>query len=527
MLFNNLVNKNKHKKKKGKEKMKEKQKRKCDSFFAKQARQGLALSFNDVRLRTNYSEIVPSETRLNSRFSRNVPLIVPIVSSPMDTVTGAKMAIEIAKLGGLGIIHKGLSPSEQASAVAKVKHHLSAFISEPICVKANQKVSEVMKMRDEKDYGFSSFPVINDNGCIIGIVTSNDFEFCDNFEERRISEIMSTKIVSAQSGTSVEDAYQAMMRSHKKILPISDEGSDILQGIYTWKDVKRIVTNDAAGYNLAHNGSLLVGAAIGVTDIDKERAELLASKNVDVFVIDTAHGDSAAVIGMLKYLKNKYPEIDVVAGNISEGEAAERLVKAGADGIRVGQGPGSICTTRIISGIGHPQISAIYECAKAIRGYGVPVCGDGGIEYSGDITIALAAGADNVMLGKLLAGTTESPGMVIYRNGKAMKIYRGMGSLGAMLDNQTSRERYGQVGSTSDKLVPEGVEGEIPFKGDVANILFQLIGGLRSGMGYLGARNISELIERADFYRISPSGLFESHPHGLDNIMDAPNYHPR
>jgi IMP dehydrogenase len=497
-------------------------KRKCDDFFKKQSKQGLALGFGDIRLRTNFSEILPDETHLGSYFSRNVAINIPIISSPMDTVTESKMAIAMAKFGGLGIIHKGLSPEEQAAQVAKVKHHLSAFIAEPICVKGSDRVGDILRMRDQKDYGFSSFPVVDGDRRLVGIVTSNDFEFCHDVEGKTIFDIMSTDIVSSEF-LDVKGAYQTMQERHKKILPITDKDG-LFSGIYTWKDVKRIMTNDAQGYSLDDNGSLLVGAAIGVTEDDRLRAKLLSMKSVDVFVVDTAHGDSKAVVEMVKYLKLNYPSIDVVAGNISEAEAAKRLVDVGVDGVRVGQGPGSICTTRIMSGIGHPQVSAIYECAKAIRGSGVSVCADGGIEYSGDITIALAAGADSVMLGKLLAGTTESPGSILYRNGKSMKVYRGMGSLGAMLDNKASRERYGQSGKSSDKLVPEGVEAEIAFKGDVANILFQLTGGLRSGMGYVGAANLDALQEKADFYRISSSGLTESHPHGLDYIKDAPNY---
>jgi IMP dehydrogenase len=496
-------------------------KRKCDVFFQKQAQQGLALGFGDVRLKTGYSEVLPSQTWLHSQFSRNIGVNIPIISSPMDTVTESKMAIAMAKFGGLGIIHKGLSPEEQAAQVAKVKHNLSAFIAEPICVKGTEKVADVLRMRDQKDYGFSSFPVVDEGRRLIGIVTSNDFEFCHDVENKTIFDIMSTDIVSSEF-VDVRGAYQAMQERHKKILPIVDKFG-LLSGIYTWKDVKRITTNDAQGYSLDKNGSLLVGAAIGTNEDDLLRAKLLALKGVDVFVVDTAHGDSKRVIEMVKYLKLNYPSIDVVAGNISEGDAAKRLVDAGADGVRVGQGPGSICTTRIIAGIGHPQVSAVYECAKALRGTRIPVCADGGIEYSGDITIALGVGADTVMLGKLLAGTTESPGSVLYRNGKSVKVYRGMGSLGAMLDNKASRERYGQTGNTSDKLVPEGVEAEIAFKGDVANILFQLTGGLRSGMGYVGATSLESLQDNADFYRQSSSGSAESHPH-VENMKDAPNY---
>lgn len=497
--------------------------RKCDDFFRKQERQGLALGFGDIRLKAGYSEILPADTNLFSHFSRNIGINVPIISSPMDTVTGYKMAIAMAKFGGLGIIHKGLSPTEQAAQVAKVKHHLSAFISEPICVKATDLVRDVLQMRDQKEYGFSSFPVIDEARRLIGVVTSSDFEFCcDITGDKNISDIMSTNVITSEL-LDIKDAYQKMQEPQKKILPILN-ADGVLLGMYTWKDVKRVMANNANGYSLDGNGRLIVGAAIGVNEDDKLRAQLLSAKGVDVFVVDTAHGDSISVIEMVKYLKINYPTIDVVAGNISEAEAAKRLLNVGVDGIRVGQGPGSICTTRIIAGIGHPQVSAIYQCAKAIRGSGVPVCADGGIEYSGDIAIALGVGANTVMLGKLLAGTTESPGVLLYRNGKAMKIYRGMGSLGAMLDNKASRERYGQAGKTSDKLVPEGVEAEIAFKGDVANILVQLTGGLRSGMGYVGADSLVSLQDKADFYRISQSGLNESHPHGLDYVKEAPNY---
>ncbi len=496
--------------------------RKCDAFFKKQNDQGLALGFGDIRLRTGYSDVLPAETDLSCSFSRNIHLNVPIISSPMDTVTEAKMAIAMAKVGGLGIIHKNLTPEEQAAQVAKVKHHLNGFIGDPICVKGTDKVGDILRMKERKDYGFSSFPVVDKDNRLVGIVTSNDFEFCDDPENKTIFEIMSSDVTTSEQ-VDVRGAYQTMQEKHKKILPITDR-SGLLSGIYTWKDVKRIITNNSSNFSLDKNGSLLVGASIGVSDEEKLRAELLAEKGVDVFVIDTAHGDSKRVMKMVKFLNKRFSGIDIVAGNISEGESAKRLLDAGVHGIRVGQGPGSICTTRIISGIGHPQVSAIYECALAVRGYDIPICADGGIEYPGDITVALGAGANTVMLGKLLAGTTESPGSVIYRNGKAVKVYRGMGSLGAMLDNKASRERYGQIGNTSDKLVPEGVEAEIAFKGEVGNVLFQLIGGLRSGMGYVGAHSLLELKEKADFCRMSTSGLAESHPHGLDYVKDAPNY---
>ena len=497
--------------------------RKCDAFFAKMEKSGLALSYNDVRLRTGYSEVLPSDVNVHTKFSRNINLNIPIVSAPMDTVTEAEMAIALAKIGGLGIIHKGLSPEKQFFAVDKVKRDLSAFIIDPICVRADQKVAEVLEMAEKKGYKFLSFPVLDEFGKLIGIVTSGRFEFCPD-NSMKISEIMFEEIVSAPYGTTVTQAYEIMMQKRIKILPILNEQKEF-KGIYTLSDARRIVKGHSPDYALSDDGTLRVGAAIGVGDDARQRMELLAKAKVDVVVVDTAHGDSKAVIDTVKYCKNNYPQIDVVAGNISEAESAKHLVEAGVDGIKVGQGPGSICTTRIIAGIGCPQVTAVYNCAKALRGSGVPVCADGGIEYSGDITIALSAGADNIMLGKLLSGTTESPGEIIYRHDKKqVKVYRGMGSLGAMIDNRASRERYGQADSTVNKLVPEGIESEVNYKGDVSFILFQLAGGLRSGMGYCGAKNIRDLQQKADFYRITSAGAKESHPHGLDNIKKAPNY---
>lgn len=487
-------------------------KRKCDPFFNIMKRQGLALSFNDVRLRTAYSEIQPKDASLETRFSRNVGLLMPITSAAMDTVTEEAMAIEMAKLGGLGIIHKAMTPKEQASAVSKVKYVLNGFIPSPICVRDTFTVEHVLNMRSQKGYKFYSFMVVSDSGRIVGLVTHNDFDFCSN-HQKKISEIMSTDIIKADSSISIDGAYQKMMSSSKKILPIFD-GVDF-KGIYTLSDVKRIREGNSQGYNLDANGSLRVGAAIGVGPDTPERLELLSKSRVDVVIIDTAHGNSKAVVEMIKYCKSNYPKIDVVAGNISEGSAAKRLVDAGADGIKVGQGPGSICTTRIIAGIGKPQLAAIYECEKATRGSGVPICGDGGIEQSGDITIALSAGASSVMLGRLLSGTKEAPGEIIYKDGHQVKVYRGMGSLEAMIANEASRERYGQEGTAPSKLVAEGVKSYTEFKGEVKPIIEQLTGGLRAGMGYIGAKTIDELHDRAEFVRITAAGLSESHPHGV------------
>jgi len=487
-------------------------------------RQGEAVSYNDIRLKTGYSEITPSSPDMDtsSLFSRRVKLKIPIVSSPMDTVTEAKMAIAIAKLGGLGIIHKALSPKEQAAMVGRVKHHLNAFVSDPICVSPDNTIGEILQMKKDKGYKFYSFLVRDSSGLIVGLVTHNDFDFCRD-KDTRISKIMSTEIICAKPDITIQGAYRQMMETKKKILPVfNHDGS--LRGIYTWADVSRIVLKSSETFNVDGRGSLVVGAAIGVGADLEERMNFLNREKVNVVVIDTAHGDSKKVIDAVKFCKKYYSQIDVVAGNISEPSSAKHLVRAGVDGIRVGQGPGSICTTRVIAGIGCPQVTAIYNCAKAVRGSGVPICGDGGIEYSGDIPIALAAGAHNVMMGKALAGTTESPGDIIHKGGRTVKSYRGMGSLGAMIEHKTSRERYGQTDLTPDKLVPEGVEAEIDYKGDLNIIVSLLIGGLKAGMGYVGAKNIAALHRKADFHKISGTGLRESHPHGLLNMKDAPNY---
>ena len=498
-----------------------------DVFFKKMERIGLALSYGDVREKTGYSEILPGEVNLQTRFSRNVPLNIPIVSSPMDTVTEFEMAIEMAKLGGLGIIHKALSPFDQSMEIARVKHHLNAFIQTPVCVFADDTVEAVMKMKAEKLYKFFSFPVLDRaSGQVIGIVSSSDFDFCSNVQDE-ISLIMSKNIekfsVVSNKKVSVSTAYDKMMSNGKKILPVFDK-LGAFRGIYTLSDVKRIMNGDFKDYNLDSSGNLRVGAAVGVGADLEERLRQISREKVDVLVIDSAHGDSKSVFEVVKFCKKNYPEIDVVAGNISEGDAAKRLVQLGVDGLRVGQGPGSICTTRIVAGIGCPQVTAIYNCARAVRGSDVPVCGDGGIEYSGDVTIALAAGAANVMLGKVLAGTKEAPGMSFVEHGVTKKFYRGMGSLGAMMANKASRERYGQGDAQISKLVPEGVDGSVEYKGEVADIVFQFLGGLKSGFGYVGAKDLPTLHKTAEFYRITGSGLRESHPHGLSGFKSAPNY---
>ena len=498
-------------------------KRKCDGFFAKMKEFRLALSYDDVTLQPGYSDILPKDAVLKAKFSRNVSTNIPIISAPMDTVTEMKMAIAMAELGGLGIIHKNLSKEQQASEVGAVKHKLNAFISDPKCVHGNQTVGEVLESAKRKNYRFRSFPVLNDAKDVVGIVSSSDFEFCKD-SNLKISDIMSKEIVHAPQGTDVAKAYQILMDHRIKILPVFNRQKKLV-GIFTLADVERIVKGNSLDYNLAPDGTLRVGAAIGVGEDARHRMELLANAKVDVVVIDTAHGHSKDVLDMVRYCKRTYPNIDIVAGNISTGSAAKRLAKAGADGARVGQGPGSICSTRIVTGVGRAQLTAVYDCARALRGSGIPACADGGIRYSGHITRALAAGATTVMLGNLVAGTTEAPGKVIFHPGKKnTKVYRGMGSLGAMRDSKASRERYGQGESSEDKLVPEGVEGEVDFKGDVAPIVHQLLWGLRDGMGYVGAKTIPILQAKADFDWNTVGGLQESHPHSLNFMKKAPNY---
>ncbi|MFA6307000.1 MAG: IMP dehydrogenase [Patescibacteria group bacterium] len=500
---------------------------KKDGFFEKIEALGLALSYGDVRLKTSYSETAPNDVKLASRFSRNVPLAAPLVSSPMDMITEHKMAIALAISGGLGIIHRALKPKDQAKEVSRVKFYLNGLIERPICLETSQTIKEILKMIEEKNYPFRSFPVVDARGRLTGLISGNDIEFCSN-HNLKVGQIMTKakNLVTAEKGISLKQSFIMMQKTKKKILPLLDKQKK-LAGMYVYSDVKRIITGGSPFYNLDANGNLRVGAAVGVGQDALDRAELLSERGVDVLVIDTAHGDSRAVLETLKQLKKKYSKIDIVVGNVSEAESAVRLAKAGADGLKVGQGPGSICTTRVVAGIGCPQVTAVYNCARALRGLNVPVCADGGIEYSGDITVALAAGADSVMLGKMFAGTAETPGEVFIRNGMPVKQYRGMGSLAAMEASAAARERYSQKETGKDKLVPEGVEAVVPYKGEVEKIIFQLLGGLRSGLGYTGAADIEELQTKADFYYISSAGLSESHPHGIVMEKEAPNYFGR
>jgi IMP dehydrogenase len=436
------------------------------------------------------------------------------------------MAIAMAEAGGIGVIHRGLSPEVQAKEVGRVKNRLNGRIETPITVRAEMTMEEVLNMREEKKFAFHTFPVINSTGKVVGLLSHNDFDFCSDLSlPVRAVMTPADELASASPKITPHEAYELMCRHKKKVLPLIGEGG-ALSGMYILSDIKRILSS-TYDHNLDANGQLVVAAAVGTGEGALERAELLARKKCDVLHIDTAHGDSLNVIETIQKLKARYPDIDVVAGNISSGESAKRLADAGADGVLVGQGPGSICTTRVIAGVGVPQVSAVYECVKALEGSGMPVCADGGINNSGDMVIALAVGASSVMLGRLLAGTEEAPGETRLINNVQVKDYRGMGSHGAMRDNASSRERYGQNALTISKVVPEGIEGIVPYKGSVQNALEQYVGGIRAGMGYNGAQTISKLTEVAALFRISSAGLSESHPHDVTITAQAPNYFGR
>ncbi len=491
---------------------------KRDAFFKKIGDQGIALTYDDVRLTTGYSETLPDNVLIESKFSRNVGLKIPIASAAMDTVTESEMAIEMAKLGGIGVIHKNFSAQEQASEVAKVKYHLNGLIEKPICFEENTSVGEILAYRKEREFKFHSFLITNSDNRIVGIITKNNFDFCED-HSLKARQIMTRNLITGKPGTGLQEAYKIMKESQKKVLPLVGKDG-MIAGLYTFTDVKRILFGDSKTFNVDKNGRLRVAAAVGVYDDAMERVEQLVREKVDLVIIDTAHGDSKGVIDTLKLLKKRY-DIDVMAGNISEPESAERLCRAGADGLKIGQGPGSICTTRIIAGIGKPQVSAIYECAKVASKFGVPVCADGGLKFSGDIPIAIGAGAHSVMMGNMLAGTKESPGDFRFHQGVQYKVYRGMGSLGAMESSKGSRERYNQG---KNDLVPEGMEGMVPYKGPLREVLCQYVGGLKRGMGYVGVSSIEDLRTAAQFVRITEAGKAESHPHDIVITREAPNY---
>lgn len=473
------------------------------------------LTFDDVLLLPGRSDVLPKDVDLRTYLSRHVKLNIPLVSAAMDTVTEANLAIAIAREGGIGIIHRAMSPERQAKEVDKVKKSESGMIIDPVTVDPDAPLSEVEKLM--ATYKISGIPVTK-NGRLIGIITNRDMRF-ETDMKKKVSQVMTKeRLITAPVGTTLDKAKEILHKYKIEKLPIVDKDFN-LKGLITIKDIeKRKKYPNACKDRL---GRLMVGASVGVGEEAIYRAELLAKAGADVIVIDTAHGHSKAVIETLKKLKKRL-DIDIIAGNVATEEGALDLIKAGADAIKVGIGPGSICTTRIVAGAGVPQITAIMNCYKVAKRYKVPLIADGGIKYSGDITKALAAGATSVMIGSLFAGTDEAPGEIVLYEGRSYKEYRGMGSLGAMM--QGTKDRYGQQDVEPKKLVPEGVEGRVPYKGPLANTIHQLIGGLKSGMGYCGARTLEELRKKARFIQISQAGLRESHVHDVILVKEAPNY---
>ncbi|HLO44880.1 MAG TPA: IMP dehydrogenase [Leadbetterella sp.] len=479
-----------------------------------------ALTYDDVLLVPAYSEVLPKDTNTRTKLTKNIEINIPLISAAMDTVTEHEMAIAIAQEGGIGIIHKNMSIEQQADQVRRVKRSESGMISDPITLSIHAVVGDALKIM--REYKVGGIPVIDENEILKGIVTNRDLRFQTDMS-LPIKEIMTiNNLVTANEGISLEDAENILM--HKKIekLPIID-GNHKLVGLITYKDILKKKNKPYAAKD--KRGRLLAGAAVGVTSDLEERVAALVKAGVDVVSIDTAHGHSKGVIDALKSIKAKFPNLDVMCGNVATGEAAKALADAGADAVKVGVGPGSICTTRIIAGIGMPQLSAVYLCAKALEGTGVPVIADGGIRFSGDIVKAIAAGAGTIMMGSMFAGTEESPGEIVIFEGRKFKSYRGMGSVEAMEDG--SKDRYFQD-ATDDvkKLVPEGIVGRVPFKGLVREIIYQMTGGLKAGMGYCGAANIAALQE-AKFVKITSSGMKESHPHDIQITKEAPNYSTR
>ncbi len=475
------------------------------------------LTFDDVLLVPSYSEVLPREVDISSMFSRNIKINTPVVSAAMDTVTEDELAIAIAREGGIGVIHKNMPIERQASQVKRVKRAENVMIFDPITIGLEATVAEAISLMTE--YKIGGIPVIDKSGILKGIVTNRDLRF-ENNKSKKITEVMTTDLITTNHQTDLQAAARILQKHKIEKLPMVDESGKLI-GLITYKDITK--TKDRPNSCKDEKGRLRVAAAVGIASDTLLRVEALVNAGVDAIVIDTAHAHTKSVIRILKEVKKTFPSTEVVTGNIGTAEAAKKLVSEGADAVKVGIGPGSICTTRIIAGVGIPQLSAVYNVARAIEGSGVPVIADGGIRYSGDIIKALAAGADSIMAGSLFAGVEESPGDTIIYNGRKFKAYRGMGSIEAM--QQGSKDRYFQdVEDDIRKLVPEGIEARVPYKGTLSEVIFQMMGGLRAGMGYLGAKNISVLKAESKFTRITHSGIIESHPHDVAITRESPNY---
>ena len=479
---------------------------------------GEGLTYDDVLLVPAFSEVLPREVNISTQFTRNLRINVPIVSAAMDTVTESRMAIAMAQEGGIGVLHKNMTIEEQAAKVRKVKRAESGMILDPVTLPLTATVLDAKASM--KEHGIGGIPIVDNAGKLSGIVTNRDLRF-EKRNDRMIAEVMTSEnLVTAPAGITLAEA-EDILQAHKiEKLPVVDEKEQLI-GLITFRDITKLTQKPIA--NKDKYGRLLVAAAVGVTADAVDRVSALVAAGVDAVVIDTAHGHSKGVVGVLKAVKSAFPELEVIVGNIATAEAALYLVEAGADAVKVGIGPGSICTTRIVAGVGFPQFSAVLEVAAALKGTGVPVIADGGVRFTGDIPKALAAGADCVMLGSLLAGTKESPGETIIYEGRKFKSYRGMGSVEAM--KKGSKDRYFQdVEDDIKKLVPEGIVGRVPYKGELFESIHQFIGGLRAGMGYCGAKDIDTLKEQAKFVKITASGIAESHPHNVTITKEAPNY---
>ena len=479
---------------------------------------GEGLTYDDVLLVPAFSEVLPREVNISTQFTRNLRINVPIVSAAMDTVTESRMAIAMAQEGGIGVLHKNMTIEEQAAKVRKVKRAESGMILDPVTLPLTATVLDAKASM--KEHGIGGIPIVDNEGKLAGIVTNRDLRF-EKRNDRMIPEVMTSEnLVTAPAGITLAEA-EDILQAHKiEKLPVVDEKQQLV-GLITFRDITKLTQKPIA--NKDKYGRLLVAAAVGVTADAVDRVSALVAAGVDAVVIDTAHGHSKGVVGVLKAVKSSFPELEVIVGNIATAEAALYLVEAGADAVKVGIGPGSICTTRVVAGVGFPQFSAVLEIAAALKGTGVPVIADGGVRFTGDIPKALAAGADCVMLGSLLAGTKESPGETIIYEGRKFKSYRGMGSVEAM--KKGSKDRYFQdVEDDIKKLVPEGIVGRVPYKGELYESMHQFIGGLRAGMGYCGAKDINTLKEHAKFVKITASGIAESHPHNVTITKEAPNY---
>ena len=480
------------------------------------------LTYDDVTLVTQYADFLPDDASLETKLTSRQMMKVPFISAAMDTVTEAPMAIAMALAGGIGVIHKNLEEDAQAAEVAKVKNYLNGLIAKPVCFHANDDIAFLRAEKRRLGLTFNGFPVLDDDDRLVGMISGADMRYAP-MDAAKLRDVMQKDPITAKPGTSLKKAYD-IMRAHKMgKLPLIDKAGRVV-GLYSFTDVQRLVENKNPSYNCDDQFRLRVSASVSGGKGDLARMEKLAAAGVDVVVVDSAHGHSKGIMEMTKYIVKNFPKVDVIAGNIATGEAAVALAKCGAHAVKVGIGPGSICTTRVVCGVGIPQLTAVYSAAKALRGTGVAVIADGGIKLSGDVPKALAAGADSVMLGSVLAGTEESPGEKIYANGRKYVVYRGMGSMAALKNGKGSRARYFQDNESEDDLVPQGIEGMVPYSGHVSAIMTQFCGGLRASLGYCGTKTVAELQARGKFYRVTAAGQREARPHDITITKEAPNY---